>query len=55
MAAGCCSVIKLPEATPHFSTLFEKLITQCVDTDFVRVIQGAVPETSKASVRNSLL
>lgn len=49
MAAGCCTVVKLPEATPHFSTLFEKLMAKCVDTDFVRIVQGAVPETTKAS------
>ena len=50
MAAGCCTVVKLPEATPHFSALFEKLMAECVDTDFVRIAQGAVPETTKASI-----
>lgn len=50
MAAGCCTVVKLPEATPHFSSLFEKLIAKCVDTDFVRVVQGAAPETTKARI-----
>jgi acyl-CoA reductase-like NAD-dependent aldehyde dehydrogenase len=54
MAAGCCTVVKLPESAPHFSTLFEKLIAECVDTDFVRVVQGAVPETTKASLANGL-
>ena len=50
MAAGCCTVVKLPETAPHVSALFEKLMAECVDTDFVRVVQGAVPETAKASV-----
>lgn len=50
MAAGCCTVIKLPETAPHFSTLLGKLMAKCVDTDFVRVVQGAVPETTKASI-----
>ena len=50
MAAGCCTVVKLPESAPHFSSLFEKLIAQCVDTDFVRVVQGAAPEVTKARI-----
>jgi acyl-CoA reductase-like NAD-dependent aldehyde dehydrogenase len=53
MAAGCCSVIKLPESVPHFSALFEKLMAECVDTDFVRVVQGAVPESTKARIANN--
>ena len=50
MAAGCCTVVKLPESAPHFSSLFEKLIAKCVDTDFVRVVQGAAPEATKARI-----
>ena len=50
MAAGCCTVVKLPETMPHFSSLFEKLMAKCVDTDFVRVVQGAAPEATKASI-----
>lgn len=50
MAAGCCTVVKLPETTPHFSSLFEKLMAECVDTDFVRVVQGAEPEATKVSI-----
>ncbi|TFK73415.1 NAD-aldehyde dehydrogenase [Pluteus cervinus] len=47
LAAGCATVIKPSEATPAFSSLLAELVPKYLDSDLVRVVNGAVPETSK--------
>ncbi|KAI6046580.1 aldehyde dehydrogenase [Pisolithus marmoratus] len=47
IAAGCCAVIKPSEAVPHFSKLLAELVPKYLDASAYRVINGAVPETTK--------
>lgn len=49
LAAGCVAVLKLPEALLNVSTLVEKLVKQYLDPGVVRVVQGAVKETTEVS------
>ncbi len=46
IAAGNCAVLKPSELSPATSRLIAKLIPEYMDTDCVRVVEGAVPETS---------
>ncbi|KAF8888614.1 NAD-aldehyde dehydrogenase [Infundibulicybe gibba] len=47
IAAGNAVVIKPSESTPAISALFAELIPKYMDNDLVRVVNGAVPETTK--------
>jgi aldehyde dehydrogenase (NAD+) len=47
IAAGCTVVIKLPEALPTVSPLLAELVEKYLDPRVVRVVQGAVNETSE--------
>ncbi|KAI0035789.1 NAD-aldehyde dehydrogenase [Vararia minispora EC-137] len=47
LAAGCTVAFKPSEQTPHASALFAELMPKYVDTDVVRVVNGAIPETTK--------
>lgn len=47
LASGCAAVVKMPEQMPHFSALFAELVPQYLDKDLYRVVNGAVPETTK--------
>ena len=46
LAAGNCAVIKPSEMSTHVSALIEELIPKYLDPAAVRVISGAVPETT---------
>ncbi|MCM3041642.1 aldehyde dehydrogenase [Paenibacillus motobuensis] len=46
IAAGNCAVIKPSEYTPHVSAVISKLISECFDESYVRVIQGGQETTS---------
>ncbi len=46
IAAGNCAVLKPSELSPATSALIAKLIPEYMDTDAVRVVEGAVPETT---------
>lgn len=46
LAAGCTVAFKPSELTPHLSAVFAKLLPLYVDPEVVRVINGAVPETT---------
>lgn len=47
IAAGNCVVLKPSELSPAISGLIAELIPKYLDNDVVRVVLGAVPETSK--------
>ncbi|KAK7060129.1 Hexadecenal dehydrogenase [Paramarasmius palmivorus] len=47
LAAGNAVVIKPSESTPATSALLAELIHQYLDTSLVRVVNGAIPETTK--------
>ena len=47
IAAGCCAVLKPSEAVPHFSNLIANLVPKYLDASAYRVVNGAIPETSK--------
>ncbi|KAG6332317.1 hypothetical protein ID866_6770, partial [Astraeus odoratus] len=47
IAAGCCAVVKPSEAVPHFSKLVAELLPKYLDTSAYRIVNGAVPETTK--------
>lgn len=49
IAAGCTAVIKPSELTPAVSGLLAELLPKYVDQDCYRLVNGAVPETTKAS------
>jgi aldehyde dehydrogenase (NAD+) len=51
IAAGCVAVIKLPESLPTVSPLLAELVEKYLDSRVVRVVQGAVDETSEARLR----
>lgn len=46
IAAGNCAVVKPSEFTPHVSAVISKLIGECYDESYVRVIQGGQETTS---------
>ena len=46
LAAGNCAVIKPPELSPATSDVIARRIPEYLDNDCVKVIEGAVPETS---------
>eukprot|EP01064_Diplonema_japonicum_P003444 TRINITY_DN1221_c0_g3_i1.p1 TRINITY_DN1221_c0_g3~~TRINITY_DN1221_c0_g3_i1.p1 ORF type:complete len:511 (+),score=140.18 TRINITY_DN1221_c0_g3_i1:62-1594(+) len=46
IAAGNCAVIKPSEMAPACGELLEKLINKYMDTECIKVVQGAVPETT---------
>ncbi|EEB95180.1 hypothetical protein MPER_05893, partial [Moniliophthora perniciosa FA553] len=47
LAAGNAVVIKPSESTPATSALLAELIHQYLDTSLVRVVNGAIPETTR--------
>lgn len=47
IAAGNCVVLKPSELSPAISGLIAELIPKYMDNDVVRVVLGAIPETSK--------
>eukprot|EP00514_Thraustochytrium_sp_LLF1b_P011247 CAMPEP_0184548718 /NCGR_PEP_ID=MMETSP0199_2-20130426/6369_1 /TAXON_ID=1112570 /ORGANISM="Thraustochytrium sp., Strain LLF1b" /LENGTH=494 /DNA_ID=CAMNT_0026943353 /DNA_START=65 /DNA_END=1549 /DNA_ORIENTATION=+ len=47
IAAGNCAIIKPSEMAPACAQLMETLVHKYLDTDCVRVIQGAIPETTR--------
>ncbi|KAG1775564.1 Aldehyde/histidinol dehydrogenase [Suillus placidus] len=47
IAAGNCVVLKPSELAPAISGLIAELIPKYMDNDVIRVVLGAVPETSK--------
>lgn len=49
IAAGNCFVLKPSELSPATSGLIAELIPKYMDPDVVRVILGAVPETTKVA------
>ncbi|KAG8861561.1 hypothetical protein FRB91_006269 [Serendipita sp. 411] len=46
IAAGCTVVLKFSEMLPSVSPLLQGLIEKYLDPQVVRVVQGAIPETS---------
>lgn len=47
IAAGNATVIKPSESTPAVSSLLTELIPKYLDSDIVRVVNGAVAEATK--------
>jgi len=47
IAAGNAIVLKPSEQTPHVSALLAELIPKYMDNDAIRVVNGAVKESSK--------
>ena len=47
IAAGNCAVLKPSEVAPACAALTASLLTRYLDNDAIRVVQGAVPETSE--------
>jgi aldehyde dehydrogenase (NAD+) len=47
LAAGNCAVIKPSEVAPATSALLARILPQYLDGDAVRVVEGAVPETTE--------
>jgi aldehyde dehydrogenase (NAD+) len=48
LAAGNCVVLKPSEQTPATSALLAELFPKYLDLDLVRVVNGGIPETTKA-------
>ena len=46
IAAGNCAILKPSELSPATSALMAKIVPEYMDTDCVRVVEGAVPETT---------
>lgn len=46
IAAGNCAILKPSELAPATSKLMAKLVPEYMDTDCVRVVEGAIPETT---------
>jgi len=46
LAAGNCVVIKPSEMAPHCAALIERIVNEFLDNDCIKVIQGAVAETT---------
>lgn len=53
IAAGCAVVVKPSELTPASSALMAELISTHLDQDLFRLVNGAIPETTR--VRNHAL
>jgi hypothetical protein len=51
IAAGNACALKPSEMTPAFSALLADLLPQYLDPELYRVINGAIPETTKVSHR----
>ena len=51
IAAGCTVLIKPSEQTPACSSLVAELLHKYLDNDIVRVVNGAVSETTKVCDR----
>lgn len=49
IAAGCAAVLKPSELTPATSALMADLVSKHLDQDMYRLVNGAIPETSKVS------
>ncbi|RDX42382.1 aldehyde dehydrogenase [Lentinus brumalis] len=49
IAAGCAAVIKPSEATPHINKVLAELLPKYVDPDLYHIVQGGIPETTKAT------
>lgn len=49
IAAGNCFVLKPSELSPATSGLIAELVPKYLDPDVVRVVLGAVPETTKVT------
>jgi len=47
IAAGCTAVLKPSELAPAFSQLLDEIMPKYFDPNVYRVVNGAVPETSK--------
>ncbi|CAF0702827.1 unnamed protein product [Brachionus calyciflorus] len=47
LASGNCAVVKPSELSPNTAKVLEKLLPKYIDSDFVRVVNGGVPETTK--------
>ncbi|KAG2137857.1 aldehyde dehydrogenase [Suillus bovinus] len=47
IAAGCTAVLKPSELVPTFSQLLDEIVPKYFDPNTYRVVNGAVPETSK--------
>lgn len=46
LAAGNCVVLKPSEVSKHCAVVIEKLVNKYLDTSCIKVVQGAVPETT---------
>eukprot|EP00301_Raphidiophrys_heterophryoidea_P016087 c2529_g1_i1.p1 GENE.c2529_g1_i1~~c2529_g1_i1.p1 ORF type:complete len:531 (-),score=131.05 c2529_g1_i1:90-1637(-) len=46
VSAGCCAIIKPSEMSPNSAKLIEEMVNQYLDTSAIRVVQGAVAETT---------
>lgn len=49
IAAGNTVCMKPSESTPATSSLMTELIAKYLDNDVARVVNGAIPETTKVS------
>jgi aldehyde dehydrogenase (NAD+) len=49
IAAGNACVLKPSELTPAFSALMAELVPKYLDPDLYAVVNGGIPETTKAS------
>lgn len=47
LAAGCAVVLKPSEVSPNSAMVIENLVNGYLDTDMVKVVQGAVKETTQ--------
>jgi aldehyde dehydrogenase (NAD+) len=47
IAAGNCAVLKPSEVTPHTSALIAEIVPRYLDRDCIRVVEGAVEETTE--------
>jgi aldehyde dehydrogenase (NAD+) len=47
IAAGCTVLLKPSEQTPACSSLMAELLHKYLDSDIVRVVNGAIPETTR--------
>ncbi len=46
IAAGNCAILKPSELSPATSKLMAKIVPEYMDSDCVRVVEGAIPETT---------
>ncbi len=46
IAAGNCAAVKPSELTPHTSRLIRELLQECFPPEYVRVVEGGIPETT---------